>query len=187
MGVGERGRGRACPRPGSSVVRRRALADVTTADGMRMSGAAARRLVDSVPRSSRDARASRWRVFTTWCGEHGWDTTEPGAVLSHLSDLADLGHPTGTLRGLRQIGTSPLTGAEIRACQRLITHRADEEADDPTVELWTGRAPRQASKARGGALLDLGLLALPGRPSGHARSYRQSVQSRVEPLTRQDM
>ncbi|MER6913981.1 integrase [Streptomyces sp. NPDC000594] len=127
--------------PGTAVPRRaRAHPDVSTG-GMRMTGAAARRLIDSVPRSSRDARTSRWGSYTDWCAENGWTTTEPGAVLSHLADLADRGHPTGTLeahfgtlRGLRAIGTAPLGDAEIKACQRIIVHRAGEEADDPLVE-----------------------------------------------------
>ncbi|EFG03636.1 integrase (plasmid) [Streptomyces clavuligerus] len=121
------------PAPAGPAVRRRAHADVTTADGMQISGSAARRLIDSVPRNSHDARASRWRTFTTWCGEHGWDATEPGAVLSHLADLADHGHPTGTLeahfstlRGLRQIGTSP--PASTFTTPRITTVKVDDPA-----------------------------------------------------------
>ncbi len=122
-------------------VRRRAAADVVTTDGMRMSGSAARKLIDAVPANSRSARGTRWRAFTTWCAEQGWGTTEDGAVLSHLSDLGDRGHPAttlethfGTLRAMRAVKNRPLGDAEIKACLQIIRHRAGEEADDPEVE-----------------------------------------------------
>ncbi|MER6684600.1 integrase [Streptomyces olivaceoviridis] len=123
------------------VRHRRAEPDVLTATGERISASAARKLRESVPRNSRDARSSRWSSYSQWCAIYGWATDEPNAVASYLSDLGDRGHPSktleahyGTIRALRAVQGSPLGEAEIKACQMLISHRAGEEADDPLVE-----------------------------------------------------
>ncbi len=128
-------------RHGRPVRRRRAEPDVRTTDGARLSASAARKLAQAVPKNSRDARATRWRAYSLWCAEHDWAEDEPHAVTSYLSDLGDRGHPAktieahlGTLRAMRAIDGTPLSGAEVKACQMIINHRAGEEADDPLVE-----------------------------------------------------
>lgn len=124
-----------------AVRRRRAEADVHAAGGARISASAARKLRDAVPRNSRDARATRWRSFSQWCADEEWAVDEPNALVSYLSELGDRGHPAKTLeahfstiRAMRAIKNSPLSKAEIKACQLIIRHRAGEEADDPTLE-----------------------------------------------------
>ncbi|WP_328973891.1 integrase [Streptomyces sp. NBC_00239] len=121
--------------------RRRAEPDIVSPAGERISASAARKLSDAVPRSSRNARASRWRSYALWCATYDWAEDEPNAVLSYLSDLGDRGHPANsieahfsTLRAMRAIQGEPLSDKEVKACQLVIRHRAGEEADDPLVE-----------------------------------------------------
>ncbi|MFH8411158.1 hypothetical protein ACH4FX_41270 [Streptomyces sp. NPDC018019] len=123
------------------AVRRRAEPDVRTATGARLTAAAARRLADSVPKNSRDARSSRWRGFTQWCAVYDWGTDEPNAVVSYLADLGNRGHPAkvleshlGTLRALRAVKEAPLSDAEVKACLAIVRHRAGEEASAPDLE-----------------------------------------------------
>ncbi|MEV8335041.1 hypothetical protein [Streptomyces niveus] len=125
----------------ASLRRRRAEPDLVSAGGVRISASAARKLTDSVPKNSRDARASRWRSYRLWCETYDWALDEPNAVLSYLSDLGDRGHPSktieahfGTLRAMRAIQGTELTKSEIKGCLLVIGHRAGEEADDPLVE-----------------------------------------------------
>lgn len=128
--------------PAPAVRRRaRAEADLQLPGGGRITASAARRLRDSVPRSSRSARDSRWTAYETWCDTYGWDTAEPNAVLCFLDDLADRGHPAttldahfGTLRMLRSMQRTPLDKVEIKSCLAVISQRRGEEADDPLVE-----------------------------------------------------
>ncbi|WP_078884950.1 hypothetical protein [Streptomyces sp. NRRL S-146] len=127
--------------PVPTMRRRRAEPDVRAANGTRLSASAARKLRDAVPRNSRDARATRWRSYSQWCATDGWAIDEPNAVVSYLSELGDRGHPAktleahfGTIRAMRAIKESPLSNAEIKACQLIVRHRAGEEADDPTLE-----------------------------------------------------
>lgn len=121
--------------------RRRAEPDIVSAAGERLSASAARKLTHAVPRSSRNARASRWRSYALWCATYDWAEDEPNSVLSYLSDLGDRGHPAtsieahfSTLRAMRAIQGTPLSDKEVKACQLVIRHRAGEEADDPLVE-----------------------------------------------------
>ncbi|WP_228982165.1 integrase [Streptomyces sp. DH12] len=121
--------------------RRRAEPDIVSPAGERISASAARKLTDSVPRNSHNARASRWRSYALWCATYDWAEDEPNAVLSYLSDLGDRGHPAtsieahfSTLRAMRAIQGTPLSDREVKACQLVIRHRAGEEADDPLVE-----------------------------------------------------
>ncbi|MFJ9871207.1 integrase [Streptomyces sp. NPDC101165] len=121
--------------------RRRAEPDIVSPTGERISASAARKLTNAVPRSSRNARASRWRSYALWCATYDWAEVEPNAVLSYLSDLGDRGHPANsieahfsTLRAMRAIQGEPLSDKEIKARQLVIRHRAGEEADDPLVE-----------------------------------------------------
>ncbi|MGW7359648.1 hypothetical protein ACWGI0_24200 [Streptomyces sp. NPDC054802] len=130
--------------PGSAPAvrrRRRAEPDLVSAAGERISASAARKLTDAVPRSSRNARAGRWRSYALWCATYDWAENEPNAVLSYLSDLGDRGHPGtsieshfSTLRAMRAIQGEPLSDKEVKACQLVIRHRAGEEADDPLTE-----------------------------------------------------
>jgi hypothetical protein len=87
---------------------------VLTATGMRLSVSAARRFTDSVPPSSRDARAFRWREFQHWCTATGFETGDRGSLASFLAAYADQGHPvgvlrafSGTLQALLAIGSAP--------------------------------------------------------------------------------
>ncbi|MFJ3365780.1 site-specific integrase [Streptomyces anthocyanicus] len=125
----------------ATAVRRRAEPDIVSPAGDRISASAARKLTDAVPRSSRNARASRWRSYVDWCTTYDWAKDEPNAVLSYLSDLGDRGHPASTieahfstLRAMRAIQGELLSDKEVKACQLVIRHRAGEEADDPLVE-----------------------------------------------------
>ncbi|MDG9712642.1 hypothetical protein [Streptomyces sp. DH10] len=121
--------------------RRRAEPDIVSATGERISASASRKLTNAVPRSSRNARASRWHSYALWCAIYDWAEDEPNSVLSYLSDLGDRGHPAtsieahfSTLRAMRTIQGAPLSDREVKACQLVIRHRAGEEADDPLVE-----------------------------------------------------
>ncbi|MGA5819839.1 integrase [Kitasatospora sp. NPDC094028] len=133
--------GQAPPARRAPSVHHRAEPDVLTPAGHRLSASAARKLVEAIPQNSRDARATRWRTFELWAQTYGWETDEPGAVVSHLAELGDRGHRSsvleshyGTLRAMRAVAGRPLDAAEIKACQTVIRHRAGEEADDPQVE-----------------------------------------------------
>ncbi|WP_073227306.1 hypothetical protein [Streptomyces sp. NBRC 110465] len=123
------------------AVRRRGEPDILTASGTRLSASAARKLIESVPENSRNAREVRWRSYSQWCDDYGWETAEGNAVVSYLSDLGDRGHPSktlethfGTVRAMRAVQGTPIADAEIKACLAIIRHRAGEEADDPLVE-----------------------------------------------------
>ncbi|MFE3608249.1 site-specific integrase [Streptomyces goshikiensis] len=128
--------------PAPAVGRRaRAEADVRLPGGGRITASAARRLHESVPRSSRSARDSRWSGYETWCDTYGWDTAEDNAVLCYLDDLAGRGHPAttldahfGTLRMLRAMYRTPLDKMEVKSCLAIVSQRRGEEADDPLVE-----------------------------------------------------
>lgn len=63
--------------PTAPVRRRRAEPDVIAATGERISASAARKLRESVPRNSRDARSSRWHSYSQWCADYDWATDEP--------------------------------------------------------------------------------------------------------------
>ncbi|MFH9067548.1 hypothetical protein ACH4GM_41095 [Streptomyces coeruleorubidus] len=118
--------------------RRRAEPDLVSPAGERISASAARKLTNAVLRSSRNARASRWRSYALWCATYDWAEDEPNSVLSYLSDLGDRGHPANSIEAhfstLRAIQGAPLSDKEVKACQLVIRHRAGEEADDPLVE-----------------------------------------------------
>ncbi|WP_143196720.1 hypothetical protein [Streptomyces sp. MJM1172] len=108
---------------------------MTTRTGMRLSTSAAKWFKESVPKSSRDARAWRWREYAEWCTGADFHTAERGAVASFLGALADRGHPvktlqalSGTLRGLRALDGSPLDAEELKAIEGVIRGRAKHEA-----------------------------------------------------------
>ncbi|RCG21165.1 hypothetical protein DQ384_36765 [Sphaerisporangium album] len=114
---------------------------VTTRSGRRLSASVARRTTESIPASSRTARAWRWQTYAAWCTQAGFAADEPGAVPSFLAHLADRGHPVGTLRAF--VGTlramlaldqAQLDAEDLKLCERVIVHRAREIADDPTAE-----------------------------------------------------
>ncbi|MEU3620521.1 hypothetical protein ABZ725_51020 [Streptomyces sp. NPDC006872] len=98
--------------------RRRAEPDIVSAVGERISASAARKLTNAVPRSSRNARASRWRSYALWCATYDWAEDEPNAVLSCLGDR---GHPANSIEAhfstLRAIQGEPLSDKEVKACQ----------------------------------------------------------------------
>ncbi|MET8807950.1 integrase [Streptomyces sp. NPDC004546] len=113
----------------------RQVETVTTRTGMRLSASAARWFEESVPKSSRDARAWRWQEYAQWCSDADWHTAERGAVASFLAALADRGHPVktlqamaGTLRGMRALDGSPLDAEELKAIEGVIRGRAKHEA-----------------------------------------------------------
>ncbi|MFD4576746.1 integrase [Streptomyces sp. NPDC058417] len=122
-------------------VRHRGEPDILSPSGARITASAARKLIESVPRNSRDARTTRWLSYSDWCDAYGWESAEGNALVSYLSDLGDRGHPSktleahfGTLRALRAVQGTPVADAEVTACLAIIRHRAGEEADDPLVE-----------------------------------------------------
>ncbi|GAA3802069.1 hypothetical protein ACFS5L_40405 [Streptomyces phyllanthi] len=87
------------PGPAPAVRRRRrAEPGLVSPAGERISASAAHKLTHAVPRSSRSARASRWRSYALWCATYDWAEDEPNAVLSYLSDLGDRGHPRAPSR-----------------------------------------------------------------------------------------
>lgn len=67
--------------------RRRAEPDIISPAGERISASAARRLTNAVPRSSRNARSTRWRSYAFWCATYDWAEDEPNSVLSYAWPL----------------------------------------------------------------------------------------------------
>ncbi|CAM5443076.1 hypothetical protein SALBM311S_10414 [Streptomyces alboniger] len=54
----------------------RQMETVTTRTGMRLSASAAKWFEESVPQSSRDARAWRWQEYAQWCSDVDWHTAD---------------------------------------------------------------------------------------------------------------
>ncbi|MET9365818.1 hypothetical protein ABZX93_33585 [Streptomyces sp. NPDC006632] len=113
----------------------RQVETVTTRTGMRLTASAAKWFQESVPQSSRDARAWRWREYAQWCSDVDWHTATRGAVASFIAALGDQGHPvktlqamSGTLRGMRALDGSPLDAEELKTIEGVIRGRAKHEA-----------------------------------------------------------